>query len=151
MIHQTACEYLTDDQTRPFNINPSSAHEQLFLRCMSCLTDFGLQSKINRREAPVFLDYAATSWFYHLSYSSASSSGTFHILMTSLKASSVLTWIQYLAQAKRLQILLLASPQISNFASRRSEKNPSQKAYLKTWAIDLVKIVGKCRTNLEEP
>lgn len=147
MIHQTAREYLIDDQTRPFNINRSSAHEQLFLRCMSCLMDFGLRSKINRRQAPAFLDYAATSWFYHLSYNSASSSRIYDTLKSFFKSSSVLTWIQYLAQANRLRTLVLASAQISHFTLKQ-KKIPSQKIYLEAWSVDLVKIVGKFGTNL---
>lgn len=148
MIHQTAREYLIDDQARPFNIDRSSAHGQLFQRCMSCLTDFGLRSKINRKQAPAFLDYAATSWFYHLSYSSTSSSRIYDTLKSFFKSSSVLTWIQCLAQANRLRTLVLASTQISHFALQQKEKIFSQGSYLEAWATDLVKIVGKFGTNL---
>lgn len=148
MIHQTAREYLIDDQSRPFKIDRSFAHEQLFLRCMSCLTDFGLRSKINRKQAPAFLDYAATSWFYHLSYSSASSARIFDTLRSFLKGSSVLTWIQCLAQANRLRTLVLASTQISHSAMKQKEKCPSHETYLEAWATDLVKIIGKFGPNL---
>lgn len=148
MIHQTAREYLIDEHIRPFSIDRSSAHEQLFLRCMFCLTDLGLRSKMNRRQAPAFLDYAATSWFYHLSNSSGSSPKVFNTLKSFFKSSSVLTWIQYLAQANRLRTLILASTQISQFVLKQKEATASRKSYLELWAIDLIKIVGKFGTNL---
>ncbi len=142
MIHQTAREYLIDEQIRPFSIDRSSAHELLFLRCMSCLTDLGLRSKINRRQALPFLDYAATSWFYHLSNTSTSSPRMFNTLNSFFKSAAVLTWIHCLAQANRLRILVLASTQISHFISKQKEETASQKTYLEAWATDLVKIVG---------
>ena len=153
LIHQTAREYLTDDQTRPFSVDPISAHEQLFLRCMDCLTDFGLRSKINRKQAPAFLDYAATSWFYHLSFSSVGSKEVLSTLRVFLSSPSVLTWIQTLAQTKRLRTLILASTELSHFATKEQEQVAttlltSHGAFLEAWATDLVKIVGKFGANL---
>ena len=157
MIHETAREYLVGDQARPFAVEQRSAHEQLFSRCMLCLTDFGLRSKITRRQAPAFLDYAATSWFHHLTLSKIDSTQTLNILIRFLKGSSVLTWIQTLAQANRLRTMVLASAELSAFAAKRRKKIPdnvfledpsSQYAILEAWAIDFVKIVGKFGTNL---
>ena len=157
MIHQTAREYLLSGQARPFAVNQESAHEQLFLRCMLCLTDFGLRSKRNRRQAPIFLEYAATSWFHHLTWSTIDSTKTFHTLTKFLKGPSVLTWIQALAQANLLRTMVLASTQLSAFLVKRrnwnSEKtsfeDESQKyANLEAWATDLVKVIGKFGSNL---
>ena len=159
MIHQTAREYLVSDEVRPFAVNQKSAHEQLFLRCMLCLTDFGLRSKINRRQAPAFLDYAATSWFHHLTLGSADSTATLNTLTKFLKGSSVLTWIQALAQANRLRTMVLASSQLSSFVIKHKkeisdavplEEQSSIYAILEAWAIDLVKVVGKFGSNLIE-
>ena len=148
IIHETACEYLFDHKSRPLTINRGSAHEELFLRCMYCLMDFGLRAKINRRQAPVFLEYAAGSWFYHLANSSVSSTKILGTLESFLMSPSVLTWIQCLAEANRLRTLILASTQIKNFASKQKKMNPSQDIRLGAWAVDLVKIVGKFGTNL---
>ena len=157
MIHQTAREYLVSDQTRPFAISQKSAHEQLFLRCMLCLTDFGLRSKINRRQAPAFLDYAATSWFHHLSSSTIESTQAFNALIRFLKGSSVLTWIHALAQTRRLRTVVLASTQLSAFLIKRKrrlsiavdlEDQSPYHAILEAWATDLVKVVGKFGSNL---
>ena len=157
MVHHTAREYLVSDQGRPFAVNQKSAHEQLFLRCMLCLTDFGLRSKINRRQAPAFLDYAATSWFHHLTLSNIDSTKVFNALNRFLNGSSVLTWVQALAQVNRLRTMVLASTQLSAFVVKRKERvsdaapleDRSQSyAILETWAIDLVKIVGKFGSNL---
>ena len=157
MIHQTAREYLLSGQVRPFAVNQMSAHEQLFLRCMLCLTDFGLRSKINRRQAPIFLEYAATSWFHHLTQSSIDSTQTFNTLTKFLKGSSVLTWIQALAQADRLRTMVLASTQLSAFLVKRKkwvseatrlEDQSQHYTILEAWATDLVKVVGKFGSNL---
>lgn len=157
MIHQTAREYLVSDQARPFAVNQRSAHEQLFLRCMLCLTDFGLRSKINRRQAPAFLDYAATSWFHHLTWSTIDSTQSFNTLTKFFKGSSVLTWVQALAQTGRLRTMVLASTQLSAFVvkrrSRVSDASPLEDqsheyAILEIWATDLVKVVGKFGSNL---
>ena len=157
MIHQTAREYLVSHQARPFAVSQDSAPEQLFLRCMFCLTDFGLRSKINRRQAPAFLDYAATSWFRHLTWSAGDSTQTFNTLIKFLKGPSVLTWIQALAQANRLRTMVLASTQLSAFVVKRRkgvsdatffEDQSHHYAFLEAWAMDLVKVVGKFGSNL---
>lgn len=153
MVHQTAREYLVAGPSRPYTIDLTAAHEQLFMTCMDCLRDSGLRSKINRRQAPKFLDYAATSWFYHLSQSSAESQQIFATLKFFLGNPSVLTWVQALAQANRLRTLVLASTHLTNFAARlkRNEQDHSSTQhtrYLELWSTDLVKIVGKFGSNL---
>ena len=147
MIHQTAREYLISEEGRHFSINQTSAHEELFMRCMHCLTDFTLRSKINRKQAPAFLEYAATSWFHHLAYCSVKSEEVIATLTKFFKGSSVLTWIQSLAQANRLRTLVLASTQLSSFAAKR-EETQAEDSFFELWATDLVKIVGKFGTNL---
>ena len=157
LIHQTAREYLVSDQARPFAVQQNSAHEQLFLRCMLCLKDSGLRSKINRRQAPAFLDYATTSWFHHLTLSPVDSTQTFNTLIKFFKGSSVLTWVQALAQANCLRTMILASTQLSAFVANH-RKRVSETAHLKdqsqsytileAWAVDLVKVVGKFGSNL---
>ena len=157
LIHQTAREYLASDQGRPFAVQQNSSHEQLFLRCMLCLSDSGLRSKINRRQAPAFLDYAATSWFHHLTLSPIDSTKTINTLTKFLKGSSVLTWVQALAHANRLRTMVLASTQLSAFIAKRRKRvsdtaplqDQSQRyAILEAWAVDLVKVVGKFGSNL---
>lgn len=157
MVHQTAREYLLSDQGRPFAVDQKSAHEQMFLRCMLCLTDLGLRSKINRRQIPAFLDYATTSWFHHLIWSNHDSTQTLEALIKFLKGPSVLTWIQALAQANRLRTMVLASTQLSAFVVKRkkwvSDATPFEDqsqlyAVLEAWAIDFVKVVGKFGSNL---
>ena len=148
MIHETAREYLIDNQARPFKIERLFAHEQLFIRCISCLTDFGLRSKMNRKQAPAFVEYAATSWFYHLSYCYNLSPKGSQSLKSFFKGSFVLTWIQWLARTNRLRTLVLASSLMSQFFIRQKESKLMEVNYLDSWATDLVKVVGKFGTNL---
>ena len=152
MIHQTAREYLVDHEARPFSIDRCWAHKQLFMRCMHCLTDFSLRSKINRKQAPAFLEYAATSWFHHLSCSVVDSEEVVSTLRKFFSSTSVLTWIQALAQGDRLRTLVLASTELSHFSIKRKDNNVTssvaQESFLSAWATDLVKIVGKFGANL---
>ena len=148
MIHQTAREYLVDSPDRPYHIDHTAAHELLFLRCMSCLTDLSLRSKILRKQATLFLDYAATSWFFHLSNVAPSNAKVSDTLQSFFKGPSVLTWIQFLASTSRLRILVLSSTQISKFALKQKGHLAARKQYFEAWAKDLVKLVGKFGANL---
>lgn len=153
MVHQTAREYLIEGQDRPFSIDPVSAHARLFARCMHCLMDFGLRSKIARKQIPAFLDYAAPSWFYHLSHSHIESQDMIATLSSFFNGPSVLTWIQSLAQSNRLGTLILASTQLTCFVKRQYESVSTalplhSRTLLEAWATDFVRIVGKFGTNL---
>lgn len=153
MVHQTAREYLIEGRDRPFSIDPVSAHARLFARCMHCLMDFGLRSKIARKQIPVFLDYAATSCFYHLSHSHIESQDMIATLSSFFNGPSVLTWIQSLAQSNRLRTPILASTQLTCFVKRQYESVSTarplhSRTLLEAWATDLVRIVDKFGTNL---
>ena len=152
MIHETAREYLVGHEVRPFSIDRCWAHKQLFMRCMHCLTDFSLRSKITRKQGPAFLNYAATSWFHHLSYSVVDSAEVVHTLRKFFSSTSVLTWIQALAQGDRLRTLVQASTELSHFSIKRKDKyvtsQIAQDSFLDAWATDLVKLVGKFGANL---
>ena len=153
MVHQTAREYLVGNISRAYSIDPAVAHERLFISCMDCLTDFGLRSKLARKQAPRFLDYAAQSWIHHLSHSSVHSEQIARTLASFFGNTYVLTWIQALAQANRLRVLVLVSNHLSLFANKRKEnmldpKRISETKSLEMWSTDMVKIVGKFGSNL---
>jgi WD40 repeat protein len=157
LLHQTAREYLTKISTGPFSVALSKAHEELFLRCISCLCDPHLRSQIGQPTAPALLSYAARSWSFHLQPASAGSEHVFAALTTFLQSSSVLTWIQTLATQDQLKILVQSSQALTAFAGKRRTFDASIAPNLRPlqaleaielWAIDLVKIVGKFGRNL---
>jgi WD40 repeat protein len=157
LLHQTAREYLTEISTGPFSVDPSKAHEELFLRCISCLCDPHLRFQVGKSTAPVLLSYAARSWSFHLQRASAESEHVFAALTTFLQGSSVLAWIQTLATQNQLKVLVQSSQALTVFAGKRRTFDASVAPNLRPlqaleaielWAIDLVKIVGKFGGNL---
>ncbi|KAI9840612.1 MAG: hypothetical protein M1837_001508 [Sclerophora amabilis] len=157
MVHQTAREYLLGSRDRPISVDREVAHEQLFMRCMLSLMTLGLRTKLNRGHAPGLLDYAATSWFSHLKSSSPSSEAAVTTLIRFLKGSWVLTWIQSLAQARKLRVLIYASTSLSSFAQNRKRVSSGitplgcqmeEQQIIEGWATDLVKIAGKFGKDL---
>ncbi|KAJ5173900.1 uncharacterized protein N7500_001831 [Penicillium coprophilum] len=152
IIHHSAREYLISSKNRPLSIDYAAANEQLFKTCMRCLMTTGLRAKVSRGEIHGFLDYSANWWSSHLPLVPAAQITVFKTLNKFLTGHWVLTWIHILAILKRLRILVRASKNLSKYsAARQKIQDPSlsdvncfaEQDLLETWAIDLVKIVGK--------
>jgi hypothetical protein len=95
MIHQTAREYLTRTPNLTFSITPAETHEDLFTKCVTFLTGYGLRAKLGKIHPSLSLLYAATSWSYHLRSASAASDSV--LTSTKFLHGHVLTWIYALA------------------------------------------------------
>ncbi|KAF2435949.1 NACHT and WD domain protein [Tothia fuscella] len=157
LIHQTAREYLINDGNRLLTINPGVAHEHLFLSCMRCLMSTGLRAKVSRNTRPEFLDYSVMWWHYHLIHMHPSSKQAFNVLNKFLMGQWVLTWIKTLATGNQLRILLQASTNLRQYASKQKLYGEShletqlilKPAILESWATDLIKLVGKFGKNLQ--
>ena len=152
MIHQTAREYLVDDDSRPFHIDRSAAHKHMFLSCMRCLMVPGLRGTISRGQELDFLNYAASFWPAHLSSAPSNCKEVTMTLHNFLTGRWILTWIQLLASRRRLHTLIHASKHLLRYSAKRKESVAQQDAreqeLIDNWAIDLVKLVGKFGTNL---
>ncbi|KAI4660544.1 uncharacterized protein J4E78_005247 [Alternaria triticimaculans] len=69
MIHQTARDYLTHTPELDLYIDAEQTHLESFRHCMASLMDTGVRSKLNQTNAELkrnFVNYAATSWSFHL-------------------------------------------------------------------------------------
>ncbi len=156
MVHQTAREYLLSSDDHPFHINQSAAHQQLFSSSMRCLMATGLRAKLNRNDKPDFLDYSASLWSSHLISTPLECVQTFGVLKKFLTGRWILTWIQVLAACTRLRVLIQTSKNLSKYSTKRkayearNEKSSpiGDQELLESWALDLVKIVGKFGRNL---
>jgi hypothetical protein len=124
---------------------------------MACLADPGLRFEMNRNQEPGLLDYAASSWFMHLCLSDAKSPHVLPIVLRFLQAPCVLTWIQTVAKMGKLRLLVMASQYLNIFAAKLKEpeqhalpveREITEREVIKSWATDLVKIVGKFGHNL---
>ena len=152
IIHQTAREYLLSGSDRAFHVESEAAHKQLFLSCMRCLMAIGLRAKIRGNQKPEYLDYAASSWSSHLASTPLDCRETVEALNNFLTGHWILTWIQVLATTKKLRLLVQASKHLSRYSAKQKEQAAARnekdhtivkQEVLDSWAVDLVKIVGK--------
>ena len=157
VVHQTAKAYLTTHSTGVFAIEPSQAHEELFLRCMSCLCHQGLRSQIGTTDSPALSTYAAISWFVHLELCPTKSQITLFCLASFLQQSSILSWIQLLAMQNQLVLLEQASRSLSAFVERKRSLSTNEALepqarealdLINLWSLDLVKLLGRFGQNL---
>lgn len=159
MIHQTAREYLLSGNDRPYYIDETSAHMQMFLNCMRCLMAIGLRAKVKGNHKPEFLDYAATSWSSHLKSVPFDSGQAHEVLKKFLTGQWVLIWIQIVATGGQLGGVIQASNHLSRYFAKQKEHHAEQnqrdrgivkQEFIESWAEDLVKIVGKFGTILRQ-
>ena len=152
MIHQTAREYLLRGNDRPFRVDKHAAHKHLFLSCMRCVMTVGLRAKVKGNQKPEFLDYAASSWSAHLTSTPLECEQTVEVLDKFLNGNWVLTWIQLLATSGQLRVLIQTSKHLSKYSAKQRGNGAARNGnsyyivkqeLIESWAVDLVKIVGK--------
>ena len=161
MVHQTARDYLTKTPNLQISIDPKGAHAALFTKTITSILDPNLRSQLTQgqrlfRSANPFVFYAAIAWTYHLRHA-ADSDEILSLLVTFFAGPSVLTWIHSVAMFNQLEALVKAAKGLTLFAGlcrkRNATKNPMlhrlrDLELLDLWAIDLVKVVGKCHRQL---
>lgn len=158
MIHDTAREYLTKTPEARLFVSTHEAHCASFRKCVSNLLNTNTRLRASYTDAQPFLLYAATSWAYHLDLSSAYKDRDSLVLLAKfLLSPSVLAWIECLAIAGELRVLVHASGALTRFLEKRaridSEQSPlthqlQEKDVLRQWSVDLTKIAGKFGTHL---
>jgi hypothetical protein len=119
MVHQTAREYLLSRNKHSFHVGRRSAHRQMFVSCMRRLMATGLRSKLSRNQKPEFLDYAASLWSSHLTFTPVACEQTFQVLKKFLTGQWVLTWIHALTVSDQLRVLISASENLLQYAAER--------------------------------
>lgn len=156
MVHQTARNYLTKTSKLQFYISPIIGHQKLFSKCLAFLLNNSSRFRRDQIVSQPFMLYAATSWSYHLSRSTAFSDQVLiEMLVSFFEGRCVLTWIYVLALTGQLRILVYTSQTLTSFLDRKAktdaEKSPLThrlREVLELWATDLVKIVGKFSAHL---
>jgi WD40 repeat protein len=152
MVHQTAREYLLNIDVCPYPIEFGRSHEQMFLSCMKCLMTVGARAKVSKGQSPVFMGYAATWWSLHLVSIPVESTTALDTLNQFLTGQWVLCWIEYLARHKQLRVLVQTAKNFLKVWDKRQEHHLTFESRMdestalknvKSWAIDLVKIVAK--------
>lgn len=158
MIHQTAHEFLLSSPDLPFSVEPSKANAELFTTCIRCLMDLSLRSKLGQgRALPPFVQYASSSWWYHLEQCVEDTESCLPLLVRFFKSPSVLAWIQLCAQLGQLRFVIEASRVLHKYAARcrkvdevktSLDQRIEEIEILEKWAADLAKLVGKFGSQL---
>jgi hypothetical protein len=157
LIHQTAREYLVDNQHTHIQISILDGNKRLLQGCMQAMNAIGLQGKIIRNQKPVLLDYATSAWSGHLQCTALGDPSIILLVKKFLSSKSVLSWIHALGATENLRELIQTSKQLSKFASRLDVENVNNssestlmlyRGLLESWSLDLVKLVGKFGAEL---
>ncbi|KAI1339150.1 hypothetical protein F5Y15DRAFT_95240 [Xylariaceae sp. FL0016] len=149
MVHQTAREYLFDTTKtdRPFSVNRSDAHQQMFQNSIRCLMSNNLRMALSRGQKPSFVEYAAESWSSHLAHTRRDEMDCITTLKRFLTGRWALVWIHALALSKRLRAMLLTSKNLAQYASKRTHSDTSpgilEQELFENWAVDMLRIPGK--------
>lgn len=147
IIHHSAREYLLErSEERTFNIDPTTAHKDLFLSSMRCLMSTRLRAKLGRDQTPEFLEYAAVSWSNHLLHAAPLDDDTLVTLKKFLAGNWVLTWIHALAATGHLRVLAQTSKDLFKLARnsrQHSTLDLSDQELISSWSVDLLRIMGR--------
>lgn len=178
LIHETARHFLVyNNSGNILPMKSSQSHEYLAIMCLQhlCSTrekqwrqllnliEISQSKKAMTGKSPStleeihpFLPYAAKTWAYHLSLSRPDSQSLRNLVSKFFKNDS-LTWINALALLKDLKTLIRSAQYLKMFI-KNQERAKSKKApenfqsddieFLKLWAVDLIKLVGKFGSNL---
>lgn len=158
IVHQTAREFLVKTPSLDHSISLGLGHQALSGKCISHLSRPIRLPRNDRLGTQTFLQYAATSWPFHLSQSAASQDNSMILMLSQFFQSAHLSaWISLLAAMDHLKTLVYASQGLTSYLGRKSradaESSPlthklQEKEMLELWAVDLVKIVGKFGAQL---
>ena len=152
MLHQTARRYLLEPPSSCRPLIFQEAHKKISMRCLQAFSRCGHPRAYKTLPPESFRLYAATSWPYHLG---KIGSDVGRSLLTELahffQHSAILAWIQLLASKNRISDILYASQSIELYlATVRNDYSTDllEQEFVKHWARDLARIVGKFGLDL---
>ena len=159
MIHQTAREYLVRPRESELFINIQINHETLCIKTVLALLDSRITSDMidNDTASQPYLQYAATSWMYHLKASKSGSVELLDILVRFFNGGAFPLWVHLLSRTGHLDVLMKTSKSLVSFVTlvrkEDASKNPllrrlSDLQLLDQWAVDLIRIVAKFSISL---
>lgn len=157
LVHHTAREYLRKAKELPFSMDAKVAHESHLVKCFALLCSRNLRTRINQKRLPHFLEYAATSWAFHLDHIPIESDKALEYTMRFFRGPFILPWVQYLAGMNKLVEVVKAAKSLTAFVQKRrkfdADKSPllhriSDLEYLGSWSVDLLRVTAKFGTHL---
>lgn len=159
MVHATARDFLTENRELNFHISAAISHQKIFAKCVSELIASSTKIQMGQIKPKSFLLYAAMSWAYHLSLTSAYLDQESLLLLAQFfRGPAVLSWIHLLSSSSQLGTLVQASKILATFLKQvdrlDADRSPlthrlQEKDILSLWTIDLVRLVGKFGLHLK--
>ena len=155
MVHQTARDFLLQSNMESeFRIDKKAGHRRLLTTCLQYLCGNEMKGPRYRKLSVqniakprcAFSAYAGSALHDHIRHVSSTDDDLFLDLITFLKSSNILSWIEHLAQIPDLTCLIQTGRSLRNYLQRRSRSvSPigQDMATLESWTIDLVRLVAK--------
>jgi len=160
MVHSSARDCLFQNPDLNYHIPQGLSHHSIFTKCITALIKASPRTQTGQTKSQAFLLYASTSWPYHLEQASGvSDQNSLLLLARFFQSSAVLSWIYLLSVAGQLRMLVKASKMMTGFlklVDRLDEgRSPlthrlREKELLALWNIDLVRLVGKFGSHLND-
>ena len=179
LIHATARQFLLGEtDERHSYIDRREGHEHLALKCVEFLSDEKWKGIFMRTaETTVdsgattknrllhfenhfpFLSYAVQNWSFHLSKSKLESDKLLSSIGNFFER-YCLMWIHAVALAGDLHSITVAAQDLKAYVRKRGRKNSlvasservgdEASEFLRLWAVDLIRVVGKFGSNLAQ-
>lgn len=164
MVHLTAREFLFSEKNTSFRLDHKVGHKRLAMACLKYLAGpemaGGRARKLSAHqvtnERSGFVAYAATALFEHINFVDSEDDGFATSLSKFLRSANILNWIEYIARSHDLSRLVHAGHALKRYAARRKKKTlpfgkvSKEISLFDSWAIDLVRLVTKFGTRLQE-
>ncbi|KAL8821642.1 MAG: hypothetical protein Q9223_000334 [Gallowayella weberi] len=158
-IHQTATAFLTNpDLKSEFRVKKSEGHASLAKACLRYLCGEEMQMQKRRRSSAAIVrdrsnalcDYACSYFSEHL-LRATSTDDELLKLLTAFLQTNILTWIEVIAQKKRMDFLTRAAKHLKAYLDRRAKSVAPLGGPIRlidAWATDLPRIAGEFGSNL---
>ena len=160
MVHSSARDCLFQNASLYYHISRESSHQLIFTKCVTALINASPRIQAGQMRSQAFLLYASTSWPFHLELSSEfSDDNSLLLLARFFQSSALLGWVYLLSVAGQLRVLVQASRKMANFLKKTDRLDEArsplthrlrEKEHLALWTIDLVRLVGKFGSHLND-
>lgn len=154
LVHPTAHEFLLTEKAGEFAVSEPQAHERIALACLRLISGPELQPPRNLRllaqrrdrgDQSPFLDYALTQFSEHIQFA-ASETNELLLVIDRFFRTSVLCWIERIAEKGDLHCITRASKNLTAYLNRKPgiwSTSGSQVGNVEKWSVGLSMVVAK--------
>ncbi|KAF2793172.1 hypothetical protein K505DRAFT_375515 [Melanomma pulvis-pyrius CBS 109.77] len=150
-IHRTARDFVLGPESHPdFMIDIRLGHERLAMTCLKYLLSSEMKVKkghgVVAKNPNPFVNYASTCLYRHILHASSDNDKLISTIATFLTSSNILSWIEYLAQEVRLDVLIGHGEALRRLLQRRAKYAPpltTDAIIIGSWAVDLVRLAAR--------